>query len=211
MSITGLEDKRQITALLSCTMSGKLLPPQILYQGKTDQCHPPTTFPTDWDIFHSENHWSNEDTMKRFVDKILTPYINDTRDNLDLPLRQPALLIFDVFAAHRVTSFLSKLEQCNYKVVFIPGGCTGELQPLDLSGNAQLKEEVKREFSQWYANCVQKQLAKGVDINKVDIDLKLSVIKPIHATWLINAFKKIEANHECVKNGWYKSGLLSDA
>jgi hypothetical protein len=33
VEITGLEDKKQITALLSCTMSGNLLPSQLLYQG----------------------------------------------------------------------------------------------------------------------------------------------------------------------------------
>ena len=33
VEITGLEDKRQITALLSCTMSSDLLPPQLLFQG----------------------------------------------------------------------------------------------------------------------------------------------------------------------------------
>ena len=84
MSITGLEDKRQITALLSCTMSSTLLPPQILYQGKTDQCHPNAQFPSDWDIFHTENHWSNEQSMLRFVDTIISPYINETRYHRDI-------------------------------------------------------------------------------------------------------------------------------
>ena len=82
MSITGLEDKRQITALLSCTMSGTLLPPQILYQGKLDQCHPNAQFPSDWDIFYTENHWSNEQSMLRFVDTIISLYINETREKL---------------------------------------------------------------------------------------------------------------------------------
>ena len=30
-----LDDKREMTALLACTRSGKLLPPQLLYTGKT--------------------------------------------------------------------------------------------------------------------------------------------------------------------------------
>jgi hypothetical protein len=55
--ITGLEDKRQITALLSCIMSGNLLPPQLLYQGKTANCHHKVDFPEEWDIWYSENHW----------------------------------------------------------------------------------------------------------------------------------------------------------
>ena len=42
-------------------MSGDLLPPQL--QGKTENCHPKVDFPEEWDIWHSENHWSNESTM----------------------------------------------------------------------------------------------------------------------------------------------------
>ena len=125
VSITGLEDKRQITALLSCTMSGTLLPPQILYQGKTDQCHPNAQFSSDWDIFHPENHWSNEQSMLRFMDTIISPYINETREKLDLALKHPALLIFDCFAAQCVDKFLGKLEQSNFKCVFVPGGAQG--------------------------------------------------------------------------------------
>ena len=143
VEITGLEDKRQITALLSCTMSGDLLPPQLLYQGKTENCHPKVNFQKYWDIWHLENHRSNEETTLRFVDKIIIPYVMRTCERLDLPLRHPALAVFDVFAAHRVDSFLTKLEGAGIKVKCIPGGCTGELQSLDLSGNAQFKEVVK--------------------------------------------------------------------
>jgi hypothetical protein len=43
VKMVGLNDKRQITALLACTKSGKLLPPQLIYAGKTDACHPKVT------------------------------------------------------------------------------------------------------------------------------------------------------------------------
>ena len=42
VSITRLDDKRQITLLLPNTKSGALLPPQVIYPGNTDRC-PPTT------------------------------------------------------------------------------------------------------------------------------------------------------------------------
>ncbi|KAH3834639.1 hypothetical protein DPMN_107971 [Dreissena polymorpha] len=40
VSITGLDDKRQITVLLAVTKSGCLLPPQVIYAGKTERCLP---------------------------------------------------------------------------------------------------------------------------------------------------------------------------
>lgn len=69
------DDKRQITAVLSASLSGEYLAPQLLYQGKTDRCHPKVTFPEGWDVWHSENHWSNEDTMKRYIERIIIPFL----------------------------------------------------------------------------------------------------------------------------------------
>ncbi|VDI04793.1 Hypothetical predicted protein [Mytilus galloprovincialis] len=209
VEITGLEDKHQITALLTCTMAGNLLPPQLLYQGKTDQCHPPVKFPKGWDIHHSENHWSNEQTMLRFIDTILLPYIHEQRDRLNLPLKQPALAIFDVFAAHRVESFINKLQKAGILIKYVPGGCTGELQPLDLSGNSQIKEVVKSCFTAWYAQQVGMQLKAGKTVKNVEINLKLSNIKPIHANWIIQAIQKVKDQKGVIRNGWVRSGMLT--
>lgn len=62
--------------------------------------------------------------------------------SLDLPLKQP-VSVFDVFDAHRKESFLEKLKKKSIIAKFIPGGCAGELAPLDLSGNSQFKDLVK--------------------------------------------------------------------
>lgn len=43
---------------------------------------------------------------------------------------------------------------------FIPGGCTGELQPLDLSGNSQFKNLFlkKKPFVTWYDTEIKKKI-----------------------------------------------------
>ena len=49
--ITGLDDKRQLTAVVACTLEGDWLPLQLLYKGTADRCHPQgVTFPVAWDI-----------------------------------------------------------------------------------------------------------------------------------------------------------------
>ena len=73
VAITGLGDKRLITGVLACAASGEVLPPQLLNGGRSDACHPKYKFPVGWDIHHSENHWSNKDTMTRYVDKVIIP------------------------------------------------------------------------------------------------------------------------------------------
>ena len=56
LEVRGLGDKRGITALQTITLSGKLLPPHLLYPGKFHHCHPHLQFPRDWDVHHSDNH-----------------------------------------------------------------------------------------------------------------------------------------------------------
>ena len=74
ISIAGLDDKREITVILAVTLAGEYLPPQILYQGKTERCHPAIEFPPELDVWHTENHCSNEATMMRYADNILLPF-----------------------------------------------------------------------------------------------------------------------------------------
>ena len=56
VEIAGLDDKRQLTVLLSCTMKGKLLPTQVIYAGKTPACLPKADYPSDWFLTTSVTH-----------------------------------------------------------------------------------------------------------------------------------------------------------
>ena len=56
VEIAGAGDKQKSTVTLVGTISGKLLPFQILYEGKTERCHPLTQFPEGFDIWHTPNH-----------------------------------------------------------------------------------------------------------------------------------------------------------
>ncbi|XP_062579389.1 uncharacterized protein LOC134241337 [Saccostrea cucullata] len=109
--LKGFDDKRQMTALLAISRSGAVLPPQLLYQGKTDTCHPRFPFPKEYDIYHSENHWSNTSTMIRYIDQIIIPYLQKIREENDYPLGQKGLCIFDVFTAHHSDEFLDYLAR----------------------------------------------------------------------------------------------------
>ena len=62
--------------------------------------------------------------MSEYVERILLPYVSSRREAYENP-KLPALLICDVFAAHRTVSFKSKLEDLGVHIVFVPTGCTG--------------------------------------------------------------------------------------
>ena len=65
---------------MSVTASGILLLFQVIYLGKTIGCHTKVTFPNDWNITQSDSHWSTESTMLEFIDKVIVPYVTQTRE-----------------------------------------------------------------------------------------------------------------------------------
>ena len=76
-------------------------------------------------------------------------------------------------------------------------------RPLDLTLNGFSKPFMAQEFNDWYTGQVCAELDKGVIINEIDIKLRLSLIKPLHAGWLFNFY-----NH--MTSGAKKKFLIVD-
>ena len=211
VDVKGIDDKRQYTALLACTLAGEMLPPQIIYQGTTERCHANVVFPDDWDIWHSPTHWSNSETMDRYLDKIILPYVKKTQERLGTDA-QP-LLIFDVFKAHKTDDFLQKITDSGAHVVFVPARCTDELQPLDATVNGKYKQLIKSEFQRWFADKVAAAVDEGKQIADIaqSIDLKTSTIKPVHGKWLIKVHNIIRHEQELIVQGFTKTGIAKAA
>ena len=69
----------KLTAVLAITAAGEYLPPQLFYQRKKPKCYPRVSFPVGWDVWHSDNNWLNEITMKHYVDNIIVPFVTQYR------------------------------------------------------------------------------------------------------------------------------------
>ena len=50
VGIVGLNDKRQITAVLCGSIDREFFPVQLIYVGKTKRCHPSYVFPEEWNV-----------------------------------------------------------------------------------------------------------------------------------------------------------------
>ena len=202
------DDKREVTVLLAVSLSGELLPPQVIYAGKTDWCHPSVSVPQGWNVTHSLNHWSTKDTMLEYADKVLKPYMEHQRQKLSLSAETPGLCIFDVFAAHRCKEFTKALDEGGIKHVFIPAGCTGLLQPLDISVNEPFKQNLKKIFGSWYAQKVKECLDKDNSVANVHVDLRTSAIKPVHFQWLIENHSWLTQQEGSLIRGWKEAGIM---
>lgn len=188
-------------------MDGSFLPFQSIYQGETTQCHPKFKFPDEFHITESENHWANGSTMNNYIDIIILPYVIKVKDDLDLPLGQRALVIFECFRGQITEEFTAKLSANRFIYVTIPPNCTDLLQPMDLSVNKSAKSFLKNEFESWYAAQVCDQLSGTADINEVKVDLSLNRMKPLGAKWLTKLYDYMKTKPEIVIYGFREAGI----
>ena len=68
---------------------------------------------------------------------------------------------------------------------------------------------MKKKFTLWYADQVQRAMDAGKLMEEIDIDLKLSVLKPLHASWLIELFDHMTspAGKAASLKGWEVPGI----
>lgn len=206
VQVDGKDDKRQITAVFACTMAGDFLFPQLVYQGKTTRCLPKFQFPSGWSITCSENHWCNEETMKLYITDVILPYLHQARQKLGLSPTHRALLIFDNFKGQCTEVLLKLLDAKNINVILIPANCTDRLQPLDLSINKAAKEFLRNQFQQWYASQVCLQLEGKAEMEP--IDLRMSIIKPLGAKWLVSLYDYLKSKPSMIINGFIEAGII---
>jgi len=204
VEIAAVDDKRQITAVLACTLTGIFLPVQLIYERKTEKCHPSISFPSSWHITHTDNHWANESTTLEYLRLIIIPYVEKTRSELKLDSSYPALVIFDVFKGQCTTAVLQMLKDHHILYVTIPNNCTDRLQPLDMSVNKAVKQFMRSEFQDWYGREICEQLERGVE---EEVDLRLTIMKPLSAQWMVKCYQYLTNHSHLAINGFRAAGI----
>ena len=65
----------------------------------------------------------------------------------------------------------------------------------------------KRKFESWYADEVTKEIEKGTNVYSVNIETKLSVVKPLQARWLIRFYDHMQNNREMIIKACQMAGI----
>lgn len=207
VAVIGAEDKRQITACITSSLDGDLLPLQLIFQGKTHACHPPRTDSArdaHVHITHSENHWSNVQTMQQWIEEVLLPYI----DRKGLPRDSHIVLVLDCWSVHIKGDFPAWLREKHPQihVVYVPANCTSKLQVADVILQRPFKCGLRRRFNEWAAAMIDEQIDSG-DILGLSPYVKMSHIKPLVLQWCIDSWKRMQAENgqDLIKFGWHMS------
>ena len=107
---------------------------------------------------------------------------------MQLQIGHPELLIIDVFSGQMTPAMLQKLRENYIFLVRVPPNITNLLQPLDLTVNVAAKAFTKRHFAEYYNQEILKELESGKELNDVDIELTLTFLNPLPASWLTDLY-----------------------
>lgn len=157
-----------------------------MYQEKTDKCHLSFQFQPEWYITYSPNHWSNENTMKDYVLKILVSHITEKRKKTEV-MQWPSCF-GDIWHVQR-TMYASNnrpftTKQCWQSV------CSSKL-------HRPATNKTGQEIYVWpVPKMVCQTDSKQVQDNPVD--LRLSIVKPLSAKWFVqlSEFETISRHYQ---------------
>ena len=172
------------------------------------QSPPRFQFPNSFSVSVNEKHYSNIRESLKFFNEIIILYIKVHPSN-GFSANQYALVILDVFTGQMTSDVLNLIRDNKVLLTNVPANTTEFHQPLDLTVNGYPKRFMARKFNDWYTQQVSAQLHKGIAIDKIDIKLGLSLLKPLHAGWLVDFYNHMTsgAAKKIIDSGWASSGI----
>ena len=136
------------------------------------------------------------------------PFVVQKRKELNLDETHPALVLFDCFKGQTTEDVQKQLSENNIYSIQIPPNCTDKLQLMDISINKPMKDELRSRFHKWYSNEVMRQM-KDVPIEEVKINVHLTSIKGLSASWIISSWQAISSRPTIAINGFQHAGITA--
>lgn len=202
--VIGAEDKRQITCCIASSMSGDMLPLQLIFGGKTERCLPAHTqesIAAGVHLAHSDNHWSTQKTMQQYISEVIVPYAK--RQAIAHGLQDPhIILVLDVWSVHKSIEFRTYLRKHpNIHLCFVPPNCTSKLQVADVVLQRPFKHGINCRFNEWAAETLRVQYSEGA-FTGLNAHLKMKFIKPKVLQWAVESWQKLKEGSLYIQSGW---------
>jgi hypothetical protein len=198
VDVVGKDEKRGFTVVVGISMSGELLPFQVIYVGSTP-CSLPTAGTPDYleatGVLEFQfgsggtNHWSTLSTMQSYVTNILAPYFECHKGDPN----QICIWQIDCWSVHRSEEFRSWMYTTYpwIRIHYVPANCTGLFQPCDVGIQRVLKLAIRRSALQDIINNTMEQLGKGIEPAMVTFEKGLPAVRNQSVRWLVNGYKAI--------------------
>ena len=214
----GQDEKRQITAVVTSSLAGDLLPLQLIFTGQDANKKQQKAVPTlnvvttartrDWHLTQTKNHWSSLESMKDFIRAIINPYVaaKGREHGVHVP---HCVLLLDCWSVHTSKAFRDWMARSypRYHLVYVPAGCTGKAQPADVGLQRPFKHAITNAFTNWLSDQIHYTVKGGKAPSEVKIDTRLSTLKPLLVDWTWHSWIKLRDKKELIIDTWAKCGL----
>ena len=206
VAVVGAEDKRQITVCVAASLRGDLLPLQCIFQGKTARSLPaatPASIAARVDITHSDNHWSTQQTMQRWITHVLLPHAERMITLYELDANAHMVLLLDAWAVHKSAEFRGWLqrEYPHIHLVYVPANCTSKLQLADVALQRPFKSHISQCFNEWAAAKIADQI-RGDKITGIAAQFGMTTLKPLVLQWCVDSWKGLRERKQLILGGW---------
>ena len=98
-------------------------------------------------------------------------------------------MLLDTYKAHQVSEVVARINDLGCMVEYVPGGCTGLSQPMDIGICGPFKSIIKKNWLNW--------------LHSQEIPSNSAITPPTRvdaANWIVSAWKEIST--ENVKNSF---------
>jgi hypothetical protein len=132
-------------------------------------------------------------TMKSLVNNIIAPYFNSKKEQLGLLETQCALWKIDYWLVHKSEEFCIWMKKAHPTIImcFVPGGCTGLWQPLNVGIQCVLKQSMKQSVHKDIITEATTQLKSRMPVTELKLDTTLPTLQNLSVQWLVNAYHDI--------------------
>jgi hypothetical protein len=178
VSVVGAEEKRVMTIVVSVSSSGMLLPFQAVYEGKSSVSCPKksanrhaeaTAAGFRFKYSGNQTYWSTQKTMRSLIDDIIAPYFSEQKQKLGLPKTQKSIWQIHTWSVHWSQEFRDWMKKAYPNIIlhYVPAGCTGVVQPCDVSIQCIMKHSLKRSCHHYVVNEILAQIEDDKPLTKL--------------------------------------------
>ena len=184
----GAEESKRCTVAMTVTASGLMLRPFIVYKGMKggtiDKRELPQ-HPSGAVYTVQKKAWFDEEVMLHWVEHVLTPYVTMA------PVGIIPTLFLDSFRVYMLGSVADAIQKLGVQIKFIPGDCTGLVQPINVGINKPYKANMTKVYTDWLMHQDPNQPIRAVKCKDV-------------SGWILQAVGAIDK--QIVKKAWRKTG-----
>lgn len=223
IKIFGSGEKRQFTIMQLVNAAGDVGPPQMIVEGKgkrvvnsiTEEQRKPLV-DIGGTITSSPNHWSNNDTMREWLDDLFVPYLKKQESarraregggsaptNADMPHH---IILLDCWYGHTDLDFRAYIRR-RYPwlhLLFVPANCTSKLQPCDVAVQRPFKAGVAASFRQSIRRTYEEGMQQPGAAPKAVIKSMLAIpfLRGLAPSWVAAGVEAAQQHRDAISRVW---------